>query len=106
MIPVGPQANTGQAGKEPARREGRSYHRGVVATRERSKTSHRRGRDRRIWPWIVLAALGVLVAVGVLALIPALSAKTELQTGRSELVQARELLLADPRGGESVWELW
>jgi hypothetical protein len=77
----------------------------VVATRERSVASHRRGRARRLWPWIVLAGLGAIVFAGVLALIPALAARTEMQTGRSELVQARVLLLeGDLTGAERAFE--
>jgi len=51
-------------------------------------------RRRRRWGWAALIAAAILVILGVLALIPALGARTRLLTGRDELENARELLLS------------
>src|SRR5262245_12071820 len=77
---------------------GHVYARGVSATRERSLTGHRAVRTRRRWGWVVLVALGILLILGVLALIPALGARARLETGRTELESARDALLAGELG--------
>ena len=69
-------------------------------------TSHRgtRRRSRRWW-YAVLIALGLVVIFAVLAAIPALGARARLQTGRSELEHARDLLLqGDVRAASDAFD--
>jgi hypothetical protein len=71
---------------------------GAVASR-----SHRHRRRRRRTR-VGLLAIGVVIVLAVLAVLPALGAKTKLETGKDELVLARDLLLAgDVDGAQAAF---
>ena len=77
----------------------------MATTREGTVTGHRAGRTRHVWPWVVLAAIAVLVVVGAAAVISALGARTDLMTGKNELLQGRTLMVeGDLPGAQAAFE--